>query len=276
VNKEGKKAVDMPELPEVETIRRDLSGAITGEKIISVTVNDERVIKGLSAAVFTREIVGRSIAEVLRKGKVLVLGLSGGKYIIIHLRIAGWLLHGECRNKSRVSFKFSDGNFLNYMDQRVLGEVRLIDDYREFSLIKRLGPEPFEITSEQFFNIIKSRKTNIKNLLMNQEIISGIGNIYAQEGLFLSGINPQRAANSLSPEEGKKLHKNVSAVLREAIKNKGSSIDLYRDVWGNKGGMEKRLKIYEKKGQLCPACRHTIVKITIAGRGTCFCPYCQK
>ena len=206
----------------------------------------------------------------------MILGLSSGKFLIVHLRIAGWLLYGQEDKKSRVSFEFSDKTFLNYMDQRVLGELRLFDDYKEFPFIKRLGPEPFEIKSEHFKELIKSRKTNIKSLLMNQEIISGIGNIYAQEALFTSRINPQRAASSLKDDEIKSLHRNIVLVLKKAIKNKGSSIDLYRDIQGNKGGMELCLKIYDKKGEPCCVCRTKILKINIAGRGTCYCPQCQK
>jgi formamidopyrimidine-DNA glycosylase len=266
----------MPELPEVETICKDLSKSIVDKKIVSVIIRDKRVIKEPDSQQFEKTITGQKINKVFRRAKVIILGLEADNFLIIHLRIAGWLLYGQVDKKSRVSLEFADGTFLNYMDQRVLGELRLVDDYKEFPFIKRLGPEPFDITAGNLGELLKKRKTNIKNLLMNQEIIAGIGNIYAQEALFMSGINPERAAYSLKDSEVKDLHRNIVAVLKEAIKNKGSSIDLYRDIQGNKGGMEECLKIYDKKGQPCCVCKTKIVKISIAGRGTCFCPHCQK
>jgi len=266
----------MPELPEVETIRRSLSRNIINKKIISVTVRDRRLIKEPSLAEFKKHIKGSRVSEVSRRGKVLLIGLDNKKYLIIHLRIAGWLIYPQLQKKARVVFKFSDNTFLNYMDQRALGELRLLEDYKQFSFLKRLGPEPFELTAAEFSQRLKMRKTNIKNLLMNQEIIAGIGNIYAQEALFLSGINPQRSALSLNSGEVRKLHKSIVAILKKAIRNKGSSIDLYRDTQGNKGGMQECLMVYDKKGQPCYHCKTKIVKINIAGRGTCFCPQCQS
>lgn len=266
----------MPELPEVETIRRSLSRDIINKKIISVIIRDHRVIKGLSPSEFKKHIKESRVSEVLRRGKVLLIGLDNKKYLIIHLRIAGWLIYPKLEEKARVIFKFSDNTFLNYMDQRALGELRLVEDYAQFPFLKRLGPEPFELTAGQFSQRLKKRKTNIKNLLMNQEVIAGIGNIYAQEALFLSGINPRRLASSLDAAEAKRLHKNIIAILKKAIRNKGSSIDLYRDTEGNKGGMQECLMVYDKKGQSCCKCKTKIVKINIAGRGTCFCPQCQS
>lgn len=265
----------MPELPEVETIRRDLNRTIVNKKIVSIEVRDPRIIKGLSPLEFKKHIRQARVNEVLRRGKVLIIGLDNKKYLIIHLRIAGWLIYPERQEKARVVFEFSDHTFLNYMDQRALGELRLVDDYAEFSFLNRLGPEPFKLTPQEFSRLLSKKKTNIKNLLMNQEVIAGIGNIYAQEALFLSGIAPQRRASSLNSQEVKRLLNNLVAVLKKAIRHKGSSIDLYRDALGNKGGMQKCLLVYDKKGQPCHNCQTKIVKINIAGRGTCFCPKCQ-
>lgn len=266
----------MPELPEVETIRRDLRHSIMHKKIVSLAVRDRRVIKEPSPADFRKNILGRKVTDVLRRGKVLIVGLDSKKYLIIHLRIAGWLLYPQRQAKARVVFGFSDNTFLSYMDQRALGELRLLTDYRQFSLLRRLGPEPLEMTAAQFAQRLGKRKANIKNILMNQEIIAGIGNIYAQEALFLSGIGPRRQAASLKAEKIKMLHKNIVAVLKKAIRNKGSSIDLYRDIQANKGGMQDCLLVYDKKGEPCYRCKTKIIKVSIAGRGTCFCPRCQK
>lgn len=266
----------MPELPEVETIRRFLSRKILNKKISAIIVNDSRVIKEPALRQFKKSLKGARIQNILRRAKVLVFELDSGMYLVMHLRIAGWLLYGKKEKKARVSFKFSDNFYLNYMDQRVLGEMRLRQDYRDLSFIKKLAPEPFAMDAQQFKDALAGKKTTIKNLLMNQEVISGIGNIYAQEALFLSKIKPQRLAGSLSLAETRLLHKNLISVLKEAIRHKGSSVDTYRDPQGNKGTMAKHLRVYDRKGEPCYVCKEPIVKISLAGRGTCFCPQCQK
>jgi len=266
----------MPELPEVETIKRSLTKSIVGQKIKEVKIYKPGVIKEPSVVKFKKGLVGQEVKEVLRRAKVLILCLSSGDFLIIHLRIAGWLLYGVEDPKARVVFKFSNGKCLNYMDQRLLGELRLKKNYRDFKFIKTLGPEPFDLKLKNFEDILRSKKTKIKSLIMDQTVIAGLGNIYAQEALFLSKIDPQRPANSLKSKEVKLLHNNMAAVLKEGIKHRGSSVDLYRDLEGKKGGMEERLQVYGRKGRSCYCCGSKIAKVALAGRGTCFCPRCQK
>lgn len=266
----------MPELPEVETIKRDLRKKIINKKIVSIEVNHPKVIKEPSLAEFKKEIVGESIKDIIRKAKVLIFVLKENKFLIVHLRIAGWLLYGEKNEKARVVFRLGDGKYLNYMDQRVLGELRLRRDYKDLEFIKRLGPEPFDIDADCFQNMLRDRKTKIKVLLLDQSLICGIGNIYAQEALFLAKIDPRRPANSLSSKEVKLLLDKIIFVLREGIKHRGSSVDSYRDTNGKKGGMEERLKVYDRKGKPCFICKGLITKISLGSRGTCFCPRCQR
>lgn len=266
----------MPELPEVETIRKDLARKIRNKKITSLTINKKGVIKEPSPANFKKALIGKTVKDVIRRAKVLIIKLSGGKFLIIHLRIAGWLLYGKQDSRARVVFKFSGGGVLNYMDQRLLGELRVRNDYQNLKFIKNLGPEPNEITGFKFFQNLQKRKAKIKALLLNQNFIAGLGNIYAQEALFLAKIGPQRPAKSLSELEAKRLHRKIVSVLAEAIAHKGSSIDLYRVLDGKKGGMEKRLKVYGRQGLSCFVCKGKIEKVSLAGRGTCFCPRCQR
>lgn len=266
----------MPELPEVETIKRDLARTIINKKIVEVQINKNKLIKEPGLAKFKQGLIGENIQEVIRRGKLLIIKLKKDKFLVIHLRIAGWLIYGREEPRARVGFKLSNGKFLNYMDQRVLGELRLLKDWQSLKFVKELGPEPFEIRPEQFKEIFKNRKIKIKALLLDQTVIAGIGNIYAQEALFLAKIDPQRSANNLTPRESELLGEKIISVLKEAIKHKGSSVDSYRDLSGDKGGMEERLKVYGRKGKPCLVCKTPIAKIQLAGRGTCFCPKCQK
>ena len=266
----------MPELPEVETIRRDLEKRVLNKKIVEVKIIKKKVIKEPNLFKFKKGLEGERVREILRKAKVLILKLRDDKFLIIHLRISGWLLYGEEDQKARVVFKFSDGKFLNYMDQRLLGELRLRKDFKDLKFIKELGPEPFEFKEEEFKKIVSSKKTKIKVLLMDQTLISGIGNIYAQEALFRARISPLRESSSLSSQEISLLFKSILEVLKEAIKYRGSSVDAYRDTRGREGGMEQRLKVYGRQGKPCFVCKTPIKKITLGGRGTCFCPKCQK
>jgi len=266
----------VPELPEVETIKRELEKKILGKEIVNIKVNREKVIKEPGAEAFRKGIIGETVKRIIRRGKALIIELRGDKFLIIHLRITGWLLYGGEDEKARIVFGFSDGNFLNYMDQRLLGELKLREAYCDLKFIKELGPEALEISLSEFKEILKSRKTKIKVLLMDQHLISGIGNIYAQEALFLASIDPRRLANSLKGSEISLLHEKMVSVLKEAIKHKGSSVDSYRGIEGARGGMEKRLKVYGRKNESCLRCNTSIKKIALGGRGTCFCPHCQK
>lgn len=266
----------MPELPEVETIKRELARKITNKRIVGFKVKKPRLIKEPSAAGFKKGLIGEKISAVSRRAKVLIIKLRKNRFLIVHLRISGWLLYGKEDPRARAVFYLSDRKVLNYMDQRVLGELRLRKDYESLKFIRELGPEALDITLAKFRKLLRIKKTKIKVLLLDQTLISGIGNIYAQEALFLARIDPRRPADSLTDGEVKDLHRRIVSVLREAIKHKGSSVDTYRDLSGDRGGMEKRLKVYGRKDKTCYACRRPLKKISLGGRGTCFCPNCQR
>ena len=220
---------------------------------------------------------GKTIKDVLRRGKVLIIKLEKKLFLIIHLRISGWLILSKAKERfARVIFKLSNGQLLNFCDQRVLGELRLVKDWRHLSIIKTMGPEPLDINKKDFLKLFEGKKTKIKPLLMDQRFLAGIGNIYAQEALFLAKIDPRRPANTLNRPEINLLYKKIQYILRQAIKNKGSSVDSYRVLDGSEGGMEEKLKVYGREGELCCICDKPLKKIALGGRGTCFCCHCQK
>jgi formamidopyrimidine-DNA glycosylase len=266
----------MPELPEVETIKSDLEKVILGKKIIEVRVNHPRVIREPEAAKFKQGLEGQTIKNILRRAKVLILELSNGKSLVIHLKMTGQLVYPGGGGKSRVAFKFSDGKILDFNDQRLFGELRLLDDWRSLKFIRELGPEPFEITPEKFKAMLASKKTKIKPLLLDQTFISGIGNLYAAECLFRAKIDPLRPASSLSDKEKELLLSQIKEVLKEAIKAGGSSIDDYVRVSGGKGDFVRYHRVYGRQNKPCLTCKTLIKRSVVGGRGTFFCPKCQR
>jgi formamidopyrimidine-DNA glycosylase len=267
----------MPELPEVETIRLQLKKEIYNKKIKEVIIKDKRLIKDISPQKFKSQLEGKAVKEVLRRGKLLIIKLEEKLFLIIHLRISGWLiLSGEVEEFSRVIFKFSDLKLLNFCDQRVLGEIRLIEDWHNLPIIKAMGPEPFELKREDFIKLFEGKKTKIKPLLMDQSFLAGVGNVYAQETLFCAGIHPERRADSLEKEELGKVYKCLLAILKEAITEKGSSVDTYRQINGMPGNYVPFLKVYQREEESCLRCKAPIKRKSVGGRGTYFCPSCQK
>lgn len=266
----------MPELPEVETIRRELEKAVLGKKITEVCVHHPVVIRQPSVEKFKKELSGASIKNILRQAKVLILELSNGKSLVIHLKMTGQLIYPGDAKKSRVSFKLSDGKWLDFNDQRLFAELRLLDDWHDLKFIQKLGPEPFDITEEEFKQMLKPKKTKIKPLLMDQTFISGVGNLYAAEALFRAKIHPQRAAASLSDKEKEHLFREIKDTLSEAIKYKGSSVDQYVQLSGQYGDYVRYHKVYDREGKPCLVCKTPIKRISLGGRGTYFCPKCQR
>jgi formamidopyrimidine-DNA glycosylase len=266
----------MPELPEVETIRRQLARAIQGKTITRVRVVDARVIRAPAPAAFVRGLRGERISGVERKGKLLIFTLSGTKALCVHLKMTGQLLYPGNGERARVVFGFSDGTQLDFNDQRLFGELRLCDDWRTLEFIQKLGPEPRELTRAQFIQRCAAKKTKIKPLLMDQEFIAGVGNLYAAEALFRARLDPRRPAASLSDKEAGGLYDALTAVLNEAIAHGGSSVDDYVHVDGSKGGYNAYHAVYGKEGKPCAACGGKIMRSVQGGRGTYWCPRCQK
>jgi len=265
----------VPELPEVETIKRELEKAVLGKKIAEVYVHNPAVIRQPSPDKFKNELKGVSIKNILRKAKVLILELSNGKSLVIHLKMTGQLVYPGDGKKSRVTFKFSDGKAMDFNDQRLFAELRVLDNWRDFKFIQGLGPEPFDLTVDKFKEMLKLKKTKIKPLLMDQAFISGVGNLYAAEILFRARIHPGRPAQSLSDKEKEDLFKEIKDTLNEAVQHKGSSIDQYVQLSGQPGDYVKYHKVYGREGKPCLVCETPIKKISLGGRGTYFCPKCQ-
>jgi formamidopyrimidine-DNA glycosylase len=266
----------MPELPEVETIKRALEKAVLGKKIAEVCVYKPLVIRQPSPEKFRKELAGATIMRVLRKAKVLILELSGGRSLVIHLKMTGQLLYPGTGKKSRVSFHLSDGTILDFRDQRLFAELRLLDAWRSLPFIQGLGPEPFAITQQGFKKMIGEKKTKIKPLLMDQTFIAGIGNLYAAEALFRAKIHPARPAVSLTETEKNVLLRAIKATLIEAIRYKGSSVDQYVQLSGEAGAYAQYHKVYGRQGKDCLVCKTPIQRTVLGARWTYFCPRCQK
>jgi len=278
----------MPELPEVETVRRGLARSVVGKRIEEVTIFDPSLVKGLSAGAFVRGLERRSIAEVSRRGKYLLFRLDSGKTWAVHLRMTGRMLFKKndrpVREKAtRAILKFGrDGlhpkgcSFLWFSDSRRFGEWHLVRKPEEIPGIAKLGPEPLEITREEFVQRLKSRRGQIKPLLLDQAFLGGLGNIYACEALYRAGINPKRKPCSISFYNKIELYHNIQVILKEAIRAGGASVRSYRRSDGSKGWFALRLKVYGREGSKCSRCCRTIRRIKLSGRGTYYCPGCQK
>lgn len=266
----------MPELPEVETIKRELERAVLDKAITEVRIRNPAVIREPSVTKFKEGLSGARIKNILRRAKVLILELGNGKSLVIHLKMTGQLVYPGDGRTSRLSFYLSDGKILDFNDQRLFAELRLLDDWRSLKFIQELGPEPSALAEEEFKKMLSSKRIKIKPLLMDQRFISGIGNLYAAEALFRARIHPERPAANLSDKEKETLFKEIKDTLNEAIQYKGSSIDQYVQLSGEPGGYVKYHKVYDREGEPCLVCKTPIKRIALGGRGTYFCPKCQK
>lgn len=263
----------MPELPEVETIRREVLPFVRGKTIKGVEIIDPRNIKKITPAQFKKKIAGQKILDIERKAKYQLFKLASGKYLVVHLGMTGRLLFDPDKYV-KVIFDLSGGKKLYFSDARLFGKIWFYDKYPEL----KLGPEPLtkEFTWQKLKELLSKRKTSVKLILLDQKLISGVGNIYANEALFRAGIHPQRKANHLTDTEYQKLHKAIEEVLDEAIRYRGTSDSWYVDAQGKKGGFQNRLKVYGRKGEPCLKCGGKVERIGLGQRGTFFCNRCQK
>ncbi len=326
----------MPELPEVEHTARQLREAITGATISDVLVFWERTIGHPALPDFLAEIAGREILKVRRRGKFLILDLSGDLILTIHRRMTGNLLllppgweidtslkisdpiawnikgptiqpapindkmtgHGESHQLPvgadlsrpspiyrpsdllycRACFNLTDGRRLLFTDPRKFGRIELWPRACEQQALKGLGIEPLNqaFTPELLAQSLAGRKSPIKQVLLNQEVIAGIGNIYADEALYYASIHPLRRTDSLTPAEIALLHQGIVTVLTLGIEHGGTSFSEYRDLWGEAGDNYNHVRVYHQQGNLCPRCGTPIERIIVAQRSTHFCPGCQK
>ncbi len=301
----------MPELPEVETIKNDLKEKIKNKTISQIKIKNASTIKnGLNF--FRNKLKNAELKDIKRSGKLLVFVLEKPKnkkfYLLIHLKMTGQLIYCDRKNfvigghvnskkekekvnkglfndlcqpnkYTRLIFVFSDGSQLLFNDLRKFGYCQIVNEKQLNKILNSFGIEPGQknFTWDNFKKIFTGRKANIKALLLNQKLIAGIGNIYADEILFEAKINPKRKADSLNNNEIRRIFFATQRVIKKAIKYRGTTFSDYIDPSGRKGGFSKLLKVYGREGQKCPRCKNEIIKrIKVAGRGTRYCPRCQK
>jgi formamidopyrimidine-DNA glycosylase len=257
----------MPELPEVETLSRQLKEKICGEKILATEVYDDK-LAGI------KNLKGRMVTAVERRGKTVTIFLDDGNLILVHLRMTGRLFwqNDSARPKhSRWRITFADGNIF-LVDPRRFATIKILknvegdsakDIFKKFDL-------------NDFLTNHGSRRTKVKSLMMDQRAVSGIGNIYACEILHQAGIHPERIAATLTKDNWKKIFLKARIVLKTAIQKRGTSISDWRDLYGHKGENQHELKVYKREGERCAICGGTICRIKQSGRSTFYCPHCQK
>ncbi len=274
----------MPELPEVETLRRGLEQHLTGRTIGGVRVYVAKMIKGTfpDPDVFGYRLQGARIESVGRRGKHLIIALHSGYYLLLHLNMRGQLLVTPSDTPEAkylaAAFVLDDGQELRFHDMWTWGEMRLVsrEELAAHPALAAMGPEPFseEWTPRQFSEGLARRpKTAIKTILLDQGLVAGVGNIYADESLYRSGIHPLRPAASLNEAETERLHREIRAVLHEATDGGGTTSDNYVDAEGRVGRYVPR--VYDRNGQPCLSCGRPLTKIRVTGRGTVYCESCQ-
>lgn len=286
----------MPELPEVETIKNDLNKLVRGSRIVSLSVRRAKLLRP-SVTIVRQLIYGKIIKRVERRGKLLVLRLSGGKILLIHLKMTGqivwWPVHGkfimgghpivgvsDAPNRfTHITVYFKGGARLYFNDVRQFGYWQAISEKDLPKIYSKFGPEPLlkEFTKEYFWQSLKKRShAVIKAVLLDQKVVAGIGNIYADESLFLAKIRPARRVGTLGKKKVGDLYKSIRVILARAIASRGTSFNSYVDGRGRQGTYWERRLVYGRKGEECGRCRNVILKIVVAGRGTHYCPKCQK
>jgi formamidopyrimidine-DNA glycosylase len=274
----------MPELPEVETIRRQLEPALGGRRIQSVQVLDERWTRPGPPADVERALAGRRIEGVERRGKYLLLRLEGGRTLAMHLRMTGNLLldtgegSPELRHL-RAVIRLEGGPRLLFTDARRFGQAVVLDDGdMDEYFAARLGVEPLSgrLTAEELCRLASGRRAPLKSFLLNQLGVAGIGNIYADEALHRAKLHPLSPAGSLKPDDCEQLRLGIVEALEAGLRSGGASVDDYRDARGERGSMQDEFLVHGREGQPCPRCGAEIRRIVVAGRSTYFCPSCQR
>ena len=271
----------MPELPEVETIRRQLEPAVVGTKIRKIEVLDPRWCEPLAPAELRDAVEGRRVEALRRRGKYLDWALRGEVHLVMHLRMTGTLLLDPQGTPAhtRVVMTLSGRSRLLFVDPRRFGTGQLLlgDAALEAFYAARLGVEPFDdaFTPEYLRALARGRRMPIKAFLLDQRMIAGVGNIYADEALFRTGVHPRRAAGTLRPAQYARLRDAVREVLTAGIDARGASIDDFRHLDGARGSFQDRFLVHRREGEQCVNCGSDITKLVVGGRGTYVCTHCQ-
>ncbi len=265
----------MPELPEVETIKKELAPHIIGRTVNGVTLFDDKIVRQPSLEEFCSRLIGQKITGVERRGKYLFLSLANGEALAIHLKMTGSLWLKPPDRFIRAIIHLDNENGIYFRDPRKFGVMWLVKDKN--TVASKLGPEPLEagFTAKILAQYLSGRTASIKALLCDQSFVAGIGNMYADEALFLAGIHPLRPGNSLSAEEVERLYRTIRQVLSAAIGDKGASTDTYFRPGGEIGTAHFQFKVAHRRGESCPVCGTQLQRISVRNRGSYFCPKCQ-
>jgi formamidopyrimidine-DNA glycosylase len=277
----------MPELPEVEVVRRDLEREVLGKRIKTVEVTGARTVRRhRNRKDFIARVEGRKITAVDRKGKYLVLRLDNGDVLVVHLGMSGQLRWIKSAKEppvrhTHVVIAFPGGQ-LRYVDPRTFGEmfVTAADQLTaEVDELAHLGFDPLDdaMSWERFASLLHRRSTKLKSLLMDQKFVAGVGNVYSDEVLFEAGLRHDRLSDSLTSQEIRRLYRALVETLQEAVKHRGSSLadEQYVDLFGKLGDFQRHHQVYARAGSACPRCRHQIVRARVGGRSTFYCEACQ-
>ncbi len=275
----------MPELPETETIARDLDRAIRGARVVEVAVRRRDVLREVSAKKLAARLVGAVVERCWRRAKLVIIDFSTGDRLVVQPRFTGALIIDDGamderdRRYSTLDLRFHDGRQLHYRDIRRLGTVALMDGPRFAACTASLGIEPLDpaFTANELSARLQRSRQPVKKVLMDQRVVTGIGNIYANEALWRAGVDPSRAARSITASEAERIHAAVVGVLGEAIEARGTSFRDYRDARGERGGFVDQLAVYGHAGDPCPRCGARLVGThAIDGRMTVLCAHCQS
>ncbi len=272
----------MPELPEVETIRRDLQPRIVGRTVAAVRIHPgaERLAVTHAPRALERELTGRRIADLGRHGKYLLARLDDGRTWVLHLRMTGSLVlaggSAPAHRFERARVDLDDGSSLRLHDMRKFATWHLVDDPRD--AMPRAGPDALSeaFSPDWLRSRLARRRVSVKAALLDQQVVAGLGNIYADEACWLARIDPRTLAGDIGPRRTTRLHAAIIATLRSAIADRGSSFSDYRDGYGNEGLHQVAWHVFRREGEPCERCQRAIVKVRLAGRGTHLCPRCQR
>lgn len=274
----------MPELPEVETIVADLRPHLVGRTITRCELSFPTIVRHPEPEAFVDSVVGMRIESVGRRGKYILVGLGGDLLLVVHLGMTGQLRlvdpAAPLEKHTHAVFFLDHGRQLRYRDPRRFGRLLLGTEQALVAAKKmpRLGPEPIdpEFAAEELYRRLRKRRTALKAVLLDQAAIAGVGNIYADESLHRARLRPDRVASTVSKKSAQRLHESLRSSLQTAIENRGSSVDTYRDAWGEIGGQQEKLLVYGRAGEPCFTCGRPLSTIRIAGRSTVFCRRCQR
>jgi formamidopyrimidine-DNA glycosylase len=267
----------MPELPEVETVRKQLEAEVLGAQIIHIEIRVPKIFEGDATRIYDTKIV-----KIGRVGKYLFVYFESHRGLIIHLKMTGRIVLNlaeyEDAPHTRIVLKLADGRKLFYWDTRMFGYIKAVENIAsEYEkLLQKLGPEPWSISDTDLLRKLQKTGRAIKEAILDQSLLAGVGNIYANDGLWLAGIDPRRKANSLKLSEVKKLRASLCQVLERGLAVGGASDNSYRDFYGGRGGYQNEFLTYGRTGEPCNNCGLALKRIVVGGRGTWVCESCQR